>query len=286
MNPYTFQGNMEASNRTLYTASSFARNNLLHLQEIGSLHATSAHTNRRESLASYLFFMVESGSGSLTYHNIDYSLSAGDCVFIDCRTAYAHTTSDDLWQLRWVHFQGPTMDPIYLKYKERGGTPAFHPSDFMQYRIILTSIEEVLISDSHVKDMSIHEKLSGLLVYLMEDSWQPDQAKMISSKRQSLQHIREYLDNHYQEHLTLDNIAEKFYINKYYLTRIFKEQYGLTISNYIQQLRITHAKQLLRFSDLSIDKIGEDCGLNDANYFSRVFKKVEGISPGEFRKTW
>lgn len=286
MNQFTFHGNIEASNRTLYTPSPFARKTLLYLQEIGSLHAASAHTNRRENLVSYLFFMVESGSGTLSYKDIIYPLSAGDCVFIDCRLPYAHSTSDDLWKLRWVHFNGPNMESIYDKYKERGGTPTFHPIDFMRYGIILSTIEDILVSDSHVKDMSIHEKLSGLLVFLMEDSWHQDVTHSLSTKRQNLLHVKEYLDHHYQEHLVLEEIAEKFFLNKFYLTRIFKEQFGMTINNYIQQVRITHAKHLLRFSDLSIDKIGAECGLNDANYFSRVFKKIEGISPGEFRKTW
>ena len=286
MNHFTFQGDMELSNRTLYTSSNFARKNLLHLQEIGSLRATSAHTNKREHLASYLFFMVKSGSGALIYENVVHPLSSGDCVFIDCQFPYAHSTYDDLWQLRWVHFQGPNMNTIYHKYVERGGTSSFHPSDFMRYDIVLDSIEDILISDSHVKDMSINERLSSLLVLLMEDSWHQATSNSLSTKRQSLQHIREYLDNHYQERLTLDELADKFYINKYYMTRIFKEQFGLTINTYLQQARITRAKQMLRFSDLPIDKIGADCGLNDANYFSRVFKKVEGISPGEFRKIW
>lgn len=93
------------------------------------------------------------------------------------------------------------------------------------------------------------------------------------------------MNEHYQEALTLDELARQFYVNKFYLTRIFKEQ-CITINHYIQQLRITHAKQLLRFSELSIEAIGEQCGLKDAKYFSRMFKPIEGIAPGNFRKSW
>jgi len=87
-------------------------------------------------------------------------------------------------------------------------------------------------------------------------------------------------------HLPLDELAERFFINKFYLTRIFKEQYGYSVVNYIMVLRIARAKQLLRFSDLSMEKIGEACGMPDANYFSRVFRRVEGTSPSEYRKQW
>ena len=63
-------------------------------------------------------------------------------------------------------------------------------------------------------------------------------------------------------------------------------QFGLSISHYIMQQRITQAKHLLRFSDHTIEQIASLCGMEDANYFSRVFRKVEGVSPGEYRRQW
>jgi len=90
------------------------------LQEIGSLTAQKPHTSRRNNLASYLFFMVISGSGTLEYDGISYDLTVGDCVFIDCKKPYFHRSSEDLWTLKWVHFYGPNMAGIYEKYTERG----------------------------------------------------------------------------------------------------------------------------------------------------------------------
>lgn len=84
----------------------------------------------------------------------------------------------------------------------------------------------------------------------------------------------------------LDELAEKFFINKFYLSKIFKETYGTTVNNYLISKRITRAKQLLRFTDMTVDEIGAAVGMEDANYFSRMFRKVEGISPREYRKQW
>lgn len=81
-------------------------------------------------------------------------------------------------------------------------------------------------------------------------------------------------------------MAEQFYINKFYLTRVFKEQFGQTVTGYLMQLRITQAKRLLRFSDKNIEVIAQECGMSDANYFSRIFKKVEGTTPGQYRRQW
>lgn len=68
--------------------------------------------------------------------------------------------------------------------------------------------------------------------------------------------------------------------------KIFKETYGTTVNNYLISKRITRAKQLLRFTDMTVDEVGVSVGMGDANYFSRMFRKVEGISPREYRKQW
>ena len=60
----------------------------------------------------------------------------------------------------------------------------------------------------------------------------------------------------------------------------------MTVNDYLLQSRISHAKELLRFSDLAIEEIGENCGITPLYYFSRIFKQVEGISPREYRKKW
>lgn len=71
-----------------------------------------------------------------------------------------------------------------------------------------------------------------------------------------------------------------------HLSKIFKETYGTRVNNYLISKRITRAKQLLRFTDMTVDEIGAAVGMADANYFSRMFRKVEGISPREYRKQW
>ena len=76
--------------------------------------------------------------------------------------------------------------------------------------------------------------------------------------------VKEYLDEHYTEKLTLDDLAEKFFINKFYLSKIFKETYGTTVNNYLISKRITRAKQLLRFTDMTVDEIGVGVGMGDA----------------------
>ena len=286
MQSYLFTGSLVTSKRILYTPSEFARTSLLHLQEIGSLKVTKPHTSGRQNLSSYLFFIVEQGSGTLTYENHSYSLKTGDCVFIDCRKAYSHCSGDDLWTLRWAHFYGPNIHAIYKKYKERGGLTVFPASTPSLYSTLLTEVYDIAESTTYIRDMKIFEKLTSLLVLIMEESWHPGSRTTNPHPKRDLQEIKEYIDRNFTEEIRLDDLAEKFYINKYYLTRVFKEQFGITITHYQIQFRITHAKHLLRFSDHPIDKISAECGIDDPNYFSRLFKKIEGLTPNEYRSKW
>ena len=275
-----------SSDRILYTASSFARSSLLHLQEIGSLAAKRSHTSERSGLQSFLFFMVTSGSGVLVYDGKKYELSTNSCVFIDCRHPYSHTTDpNDLWHLSWCHFYGPSLSSIYDKYCERGGRPVFTPDDSTLFVTTLEDLMTTAKSSDYMRDMMINEQLSKLLTMIMSYSWHPEDKKA-APKRQSVSEVKEYLDQHYAEKVVLDELASLFFIDKYYLSKTFKSQFGLPITTYLQNIRITKAKQLLRFSDKRVEEIGYEVGLGAPAYFSRVFKNVEGVSPKTYREQW
>lgn len=308
------------SNRILYTATSFARSSLLHLQEIGELHAKKSHTSERSGLQSYLFFTVVSGSGTLTYNDKSYELRRGSCVFIDCNSPYSHTTDENnLWTLRWIHFYGPTMSNIYQKYCERGGRPVFSLSSeysvssdststnsniqekklgstYPTEKISTEKLERIASvwsslfttagSDDYMRDMLINQYLSTLLTIIMSESWHPEDQEDLPRKRMQLIAVKEWIDENYGSKITLDQLSQDFFINKYYLSKSFKEQYGVSISNYLLSVRITKAKQLLRFSDKTVEAIGYECGLGAPHYFSQRFKEVEGVPPSKYREQW
>ena len=282
-----FQGISVQSNRIIYTPSAFARANLLHLQEAGELKALKPHTSSRENLFSFLFFLVTDGAGSLLYDGQSHCLQAGDCVFIDCRKPYAQGSSEEnLWSLKWAHFYGSSMNGIYEKYVERGGRPAFTPQEPALFASLLDCLLAIAGTEDYIRDMRINEKLTGLLTLLIAESWHPEAGSHIGGKKKSLQYVKTYLEEHYREKITLDRLAGQFYLNKFYLARTFKEQFGATVLGYLEQVRITRAKQLLRFSDLTAEAVGQEVGIGEPGYFCRVFKKVEGISPGEYRRMW
>ena len=94
-----------------------------------------------------------------------------------------------------------------------------------------------------------------------------------------------YIDFHYMEPLSLESLAIRFSINKNYLSTRFHRETGRTVTDYINGIRVQRAADLLGKTALSMQEIAEQCGFADANYFTRIFKKVHGLSPNEYRKS-
>ena len=281
-----FQGKTVLSRRILYTPSPFAKENLFYLQETGDLRAAKVHTSRRSWLDSWLFLLITGGHGTVTSDGEVYSLRKGDCVFLDCHKPYSHESSEDLWSLRWVHFNSASMASIYRKFLERSDTCRFAAAEESAYHAVLDQLFAAAESESYVRDMEVHETLSRLLTLIMKDCWKEPGAASAAGGAGTLREVRQYLTEHYGEKITLDQLSERFFLNKYYLTRLFRSTYGITISDYILELRIRRAKELLRFSSESLEEIARLCGFYDLAYFSRKFKNAEGCSPSAFRKQW
>lgn len=274
--------NIVESKRTLYIPSEFAKNSLIYLQEVGTSKTLKSNTNSRNQLDSYLFFIVLDGQGSLNYINKNIKLSKGSCVFIDCNNKYSHTS--DNWTIEWVHFNGLNVKDIYNKYISRNGLNVFISKQFNKYKSLLNCIQIIANSSDYMKDMNIYEKIVSLLSLIMSETiYEKDTNK---KHIYDISKIKDYIDNNYLENISLENLSKKFFINKYYLTRLFKNTYGMTINNYIINKKITKAKELLRFSNLNIDSIAKECGIDDSNYFSRLFKQIENVSPNNYRKKW
>lgn len=91
-----------------------------------------------------------------------------------------------------------------------------------------------------------------------------------------------YINRHYQEELTLGEIAQHVGMNPSALCRFYKKQTGKTLFEYIAELRISYASKLLIYRNTSIGQIAYDCGFNNISYFNRLFKAIMGKTPGEY----
>lgn len=273
------------SDRIIATPSAYAKEHFLYVQETGTLQSIEPHISRRENLNSFLFFVVISGEGMFTYNNSRYFLKSGDCVWINCREAYSHESSAVFpWRLMWVHFYGAAAKDFYQSYLAAGSHFIFTPADISPFTECLTQLYRIQKESNSLTELYAHKYLTDIitLCYTENDTM----AKENMTPPHSLAQVRAYLEEHFTEKLNLEDLANRFFISKFHLSREYKRIYGITIGNDITAKRISHAKSLLRFSNRSIEQIAASSGFRNAAYFTRVFKRAENMTPFEYRRKW
>ena len=161
-------------------------------------------------------------------------------------------------------------DQIRNQYQKAGIDYDF-PKKQYQAQIQNASSKEDLIST--LKHMIIGEISAFQKLQYTKDSRYISQAK-------------EYIHDHLDQNITLNEVAEMLYINPSYFSTLFKKETGETFSNYITQTRIGRSKELLRDLKYSISEVSAIVGYQDSKYFSKVFQKTVGIKPSKFRKLY
>lgn len=294
--------------RVINTPSAFTQEHFFHIQEAGYLKSLRPHASRRSGLSSYLFLIVLSGSGEVSYcppegfvrmpgkntPDADFanpknrlstvSANPGDCFFLDCSGEYMHISSaDDPWELLWIHFNGPQAAAYYSYFLNR------HDWHFRSSHLplLIAAVQNIIRCHEEKTDDTDLLAAQQITNILTQICCEPDgQENPDSSLRDKLRSVARYLDENYAKNPSLDDLADMFYISKYYLSREFKKEFGTTIIQYLLTKKITNAKELLRYSNHPIEKIAELCGIDDASYFNKVFKKMEGCTASEYRKRW
>ena len=96
--------------------------------------------------------------------------------------------------------------------------------------------------------------------------------------------ILEYIDNNINNRITIDDISNKFYYNRFYIMKLFKREIGIPISIYINSVRVYNSTKLIRNGNYSMLMVGLSNGFYSLEYFSEMFKKTIGVSPLKYKK--
>lgn len=111
-------------------------------------------------------------------------------------------------------------------------------------------------------------------------------AQNTQENQNSVEKVVTYIKEHISEALTVEELAKQVYLSPDYLTRSFKKKYNLTLNNYITEQRMFLAKELLIKNEMSISMISAKVGYGNYSYFTKVFKKIYGMTPREFQQDY
>ena len=275
------------SERILYTPSEFTKKTSFYVQEVGHLTSLSSHKSTRNNLQSYLLLEVNEGSGTVMIDGQDFHLMKGDSVLIDCENPYEHICDEkDLWSLSWVHFNGIAMSEYFkLISKYCHGTLVF------RYELHVSELVDELLTI--LKDSNIENELkaSEILQQFLNKLVKKVMISDSKSGEIDWNFVREEMNQLAVEEQTeteryLKRILEQYAISRAELFDGFKNKFGIGIDNYIEQRKLTMAKEKLRFTTLSEEEVAERIGLNDIEKFIALFHKHENCSPAEYRRSW
>jgi YesN/AraC family two-component response regulator len=146
---------------------------------------------------------------------------------------------------------------------------------------------DLLLNNRAYKGVERRKKRENIFLILRKDIEPKEIKKKIQNKeftphiKKAIKYIKENFDNN---ELTLSKVAKEACLSQYHFSRIFKEISGVSYTNFLNGIRISKAKKLLRDKTASILDISLSVGFNNLSHFDRVFKKREGMTPTEYRR--
>jgi two-component system, response regulator YesN len=141
-----------------------------------------------------------------------------------------------------------------------------------------------LLTEKPVKVLTSLDSLQEWVIYIADVAM--NQLHLPLEKESVVEIVKKYINENLAEHrLNREIIANYVYLNPDYLTRLFKKQTGLSISDYLQLQRIEYAEKLLKETNLTVSEVGMSVGYSSFSHFSAVFKKISQLNPVDYRKT-
>ncbi|MBO5999527.1 MAG: helix-turn-helix domain-containing protein [Lachnospiraceae bacterium] len=253
----------------------------LRIVSVGTDHIQEP-IQRPNGIRYYQVFICTYGVGETVIDNKRYVMREGQGMFLVPNTTHIYYALEPGWKVDYVLFTGPACAAILnsLGLSESMIFSYSRPEVFRDHIQKLISISE---SRSSRKNLSFSEECYSLL---LDTSYQINriEASQLEEADDTILRIIGYLEQHYREDISLDDIAAYIGRSKEHVCRICKNNMQETFTQMLTRVRLFQARQmLLQQPEMSIQEISAACGFRTISYFDRVFRKWEGISPSDYR---
>lgn len=260
----------------------YKSNSDLSLYSAGYEECASGYSYGPKIRSYHLVHFVLHGKGELHINEHVFQLSAGDAFLIPAgKVSYYKAAADDPWCYAWISFLGISSQMyLYQLMTSTDDVYIIHGLDTMKYKERIFEI--IALKDSST---SSYFQANGVLFQMMAMLFDDIDFRESNWGRTSVvDEVKYHLDINYAEKLKLQDVAKSFGIHPNYLTRIFREKYGVSPKQYLMGLKLKKARRLLTTTELSVSVIASSLGFDDQLAFSKIFKKEYMISPSEYRK--
>ena len=229
-------------------------------------------------------FYIESGEVEYLINDKKFLVEEGTFVFIPTGVPHGTNFSGGNEKRYVLNFNDDLFGIDKSMMNERFGNFVIHIPTKKKaiFEIILEKIKIEIDSGLYAEKLMQYNLISELLIRLMRLE-KTEYKEAVNKTPEYISKIKQYISDNYDKPISLNYLSVSAFMNKTLLSRNFKKYVGITITEFINNVRIEKAEVMLIKTNESIHNIAFDCGFNNSSYFIKIFKKIKGTTPMNFR---
>lgn len=252
----------------------------LYPTDVGFFPKASGHyRERKEGADQYILIYSIDGKGTIEVEGEVYSIEKSEVFCIPCMKGHRYYADEnDPWSILWVHFKGentgyfPIQEPHIVNINSRNSDSRL---------IMLFNLLFRVLKRNYTLGNFIY--ISQVLSLILSEVYFREKVDESSVQDRHVTMVIRFMYENLTRSLTLNELSDKVQLSRSYLNSIFKTQTGRSPMEFFIHLKMQEACKLLKNTNMYIYEVSSSLGYEDQYYFSRIFKKVVGISPKDYK---
>ena len=230
----------------------------------------------------YIIHHVVSGRGYYTVNQNTYTIEEGDSFIIYPNTVVSYSADqEDPWEYYWVGFGGADVKGLISQ------------TDFSKHHPVISTdrsqeLKDILLNIYRCSGANLYNRIAmvGYLYLFLSVLIQCSQKHEhdVDSSVEYIKKAVDFISENYEHHLTITDIANHLGVSRSHLYRVFMRHISQSPKAYLENYRIRQGSMLLRQTSMTVNEVASSVGYDDQLHFSKVFKKLTGLSPKEYRR--
>jgi len=257
----------------------------LYITDIGYYPKAKYHYRERlHGADQHILIYCHEGRGEVTIKKSSFTIEAGDFFAVPIKTAHTYAADEsNPWTIYWIHFKGAISDSLVdLLYKKANGYKGFI-RDNEQSISLFNEMYNQLERGYSIDNLIYSNMCLGHFITTMIYNDRYDTRGKLNRK-DVIDNAVDFLSKNISEMLPLDKMAAAVNLSPSHFSYLFKKKTGFSPIEYFNHLKVQKACQYLLFTDLRVREIALELGIEDPYYFTRMFTKVMGMSPNNYRE--
>lgn len=238
------------------------------------------HILRKEGYPCPQILFCTKGSGTLIFDQKEYMITKNTAFFLPADYPHEYFANEDIWDIHWIVPGGNAL-PQLLSNVNLSHPSIFSVSETSRLEYLFRSMHESIKSDGILGNL----KASGYLyTFLIEFNILISQNNAGYYYHPALIKAIDYIQNHYQEPITMEDLCNLSGVSKQHLCLLFRTSLHTRTMEYVTKKRLQVSKEYLANSSMTIEEIAEKTGFCTASYFCKMFKRHEGMTTTQFKR--